>query len=78
MARKRFEETFTAIFKEAQENPDLYDGLLDETIDLDDPKGFATKLEEEMFAAWATPKKDSKDVMECGEPVSIIVDHKFT
>ncbi|KND00230.1 uncharacterized protein SPPG_04564 [Spizellomyces punctatus DAOM BR117] len=69
MARKNFEETLSTIFTEAREHPEVYGGLLDEKIDLEDPKAFAAQLETELFDALATPiKGDPKGTLECGAP----------
>ncbi|KAI8825675.1 uncharacterized protein EV422DRAFT_513808 [Fimicolochytrium jonesii] len=67
MARKGFLETFTGIFAEAKENTEDYADV-EIKVNLEDPQAFVAGLEEAMYEAWATPKKNAPGVVECAEP----------
>ncbi|KAJ3021756.1 PHD finger protein 3 [Thoreauomyces humboldtii] len=68
-ARKGFTTTFEAIFAEAKATPELYEGSLDKSINLDDAAAFVAGLEDAMYEAWATIKKgDAAGTLECAAP----------
>ena len=52
MARNHLEETFTAIFKQALEDPSKLGAELNQNINLNDPVSFATEVEECLFVAY--------------------------
>ncbi|KAI9015137.1 transcription factor S-II, central domain-containing protein [Gaertneriomyces semiglobifer] len=66
MARRGFEEALKPIFQQAKENPEDFQNMISETIDLDDVKSFVVLLEAELFNAYHAPAKGApKGTLEC-------------
>jgi hypothetical protein len=68
LARKGFEATFRSIFEDVK--GDLKKYIVDEGLDLEDPRAFAIELEEELFNQLSVVKPDES--IECGSAVIIL------
>jgi hypothetical protein len=68
LARKGFEATFKNIFDDVKGNLTKY--VVDQGLDLEDPRTFAVELEEELFNHLSVVKPDES--IECGSAVIIL------